>query len=284
MRCGVCGGGYSIISATHVGCSTARNKSTCNNRLAIKRTELEERALGSLKGKLMDPTLFEEFCEEFTREMNRLRMEGGASLTAARAEVKRIDRELDRLLDLILKGGHAERINAKMVELEARKADLERALAQAKEPPPLLHPEMATFYREQVAALHVALGEDDGEGRAAAAELLRTLVDKIVLTPVDGRLEINVHGDLASILAIAHEKSSRTENDDASQAPAREKRSRFNVHKSKGRPLSGAAYVAELAKQVKLVAGARFDLKLRDLVPGGGLSVASHCGLFRTAA
>jgi site-specific DNA recombinase len=97
------------------------------NRMAIKRTDLEERVLSSLKSKLMDPALFREFCDEFTREMNRLRMEGGATLTAARAEVKRIDRELDTLLNLILKGGHAERINAKMVQLEARKAELERA-------------------------------------------------------------------------------------------------------------------------------------------------------------
>ena len=259
-RCGVCGGAYSTISATHVGCSTARNKGTCSNRLSIKRTELEERVLSSLKGKLMDPTLFREFCDEFTREMNRLRMEGGASLAAARDEVKRIDRELDTLLNLILKGGHAERINAKMVQLEARKAELERALAEAEEPPPLLHPEMATFYRELVTALHVALGDDDYEGRTAAAERLRSLVDKIVLTPVDGKLAIDVHGDLAGILAIANEKALRAENDDASQAPsAREKRSQFNLPKSKGRPLARAADAAELAKQVKLVAGAGFE-------------------------
>jgi site-specific DNA recombinase len=44
-----------------------------------------------------------------------------------------------------------------MVQLEARKKQLEHFLANATEPPPLLHPEMATFYREQVAALHVAL-------------------------------------------------------------------------------------------------------------------------------
>lgn len=69
---------------------------------------------------------------------------------------------MNTLLDLILKGGHAERINAKMVQLEARKAEVERALADAEEPPPLLHPEMATFYGDQVAALHVALGDEDG--------------------------------------------------------------------------------------------------------------------------
>lgn len=38
--------------------------------------------------------------EPLRREMNRLRMEGGARLTAARAEGKRIDRELDTLLNL----------------------------------------------------------------------------------------------------------------------------------------------------------------------------------------
>lgn len=52
-RCGVCGGGYSMISATHVGCSTARNKGTCSNRASINRVELEDRVLGALRSKLM---------------------------------------------------------------------------------------------------------------------------------------------------------------------------------------------------------------------------------------
>ena len=77
--------------------------------------------------------------------MNRLRMEGSASLEIAHSELKKIGRELDTLLNLILKGGAADRINAKMVQLEGRKAELERHLADAEIPPPLLHPEMATF-------------------------------------------------------------------------------------------------------------------------------------------
>ena len=93
---------------------------------------LEERVLNALRCHLMDPKLFKEFCDEFTREMNRLRMEGSASIEAARAEVMRIERELDTLLNLILKGGAADRINAKMVQLEGRKAELERQLADAE--------------------------------------------------------------------------------------------------------------------------------------------------------
>ena len=129
-----------MISADLVGCSTARNKGTCDNRKNIRRDQLEARVLNALRHHLMDPALFKEFCEEFTREMNRLRMEGRASIDAAEAEVKRIDRELDTLLNLILKGGAADRLNEKMVVLERRQKELKAFLEDAEEPPPLLHP------------------------------------------------------------------------------------------------------------------------------------------------
>lgn len=127
-----------MISANLVGCSTARNKGPCANRVNIRRNYLEERVLNALRHHLMEPALFAEFCEEFTREMNRLRMAGPPSIDAA--EVKRIDRELDTLLNLILKSGAADRPNEKMVALEARQKELRASLAEAQEPPPPLHP------------------------------------------------------------------------------------------------------------------------------------------------
>jgi hypothetical protein len=54
---------------------------------------------------------------------------------------------------------------------------------------------MATFYREQVTALHSPPGDAEGADRAEAAERLRSLVSKFVLTPENGRLVIDVHGD-----------------------------------------------------------------------------------------
>ena len=156
-----------------------------------------------LRYHLMDRALFKEFSDEFTREMNRLRMEMSALLASVRSEVKRIERELGTLLDLILKGGAADTINAKMVQLEGRKAELEQKLADAESPPPLLHPEMATFYREQVNALHGALQDDTETTRLKAGEILRSLVKAIILTPEPEELKIDVRGDLAGILAIS---------------------------------------------------------------------------------
>jgi site-specific DNA recombinase len=202
-KCACCGGGYTMISADLVGCATARNKGTCDNRKNIRRDQLEERVLNALRHRLMEPALFKEFCVEFTREMNRLSMEGRASINTAQSEIKRIDRELDTLLDLILKGGAADRINEKMVKLEVRKKHLESFLVEAAEPPPLLHPNMAHYYRVQVAELHEALQEDSEAKRMAAADIIRSLVKEIVLTPEDSELKIDVRGDLAGILEVS---------------------------------------------------------------------------------
>ena len=41
LVCGCCGGGFSKVSQNHYGCSTARNKGTCDNRLTVRQDELE---------------------------------------------------------------------------------------------------------------------------------------------------------------------------------------------------------------------------------------------------
>ena len=116
---------------------------------------------------------------------------------------KEIDRALDTLMDLILQGGAAGKINEKMVGMERRKKELETLLADANEPPPLLRPEMAAFYRIQVAELHELLKNETESKRLKAGEILRSLVKEIVLTPEKGTLIIDGRGDLAGILCVS---------------------------------------------------------------------------------
>ncbi|RVH62715.1 recombinase family protein [Sinorhizobium meliloti] len=201
VKCGCCGGGYSMISKDMLGCTNARTKGTCDNRLNIRRDVLEASILNGLEKHLMEPDLFKEFCEEFTREVNKARMEARASLDSAEVEIKRIDRELDTLLDMILKGGAAERINSKMVALEQRKKELCLMLETTDNPPPLLHPNLAKYYHEEITALHDQLGNE--ETRCRAAQMLRTLVNRIELVPNGEELAIELRGDLAAILTFA---------------------------------------------------------------------------------
>ena len=104
------------------GGSTTRNKGTCDKRNNIRRNRLEGRVLDALRHYLIEPSLFKEFSEEFPREMSRLRMEGRASIDGADAELRRIERELDKIMDLYLKDAMSiETVKQRSHKLEARK-------------------------------------------------------------------------------------------------------------------------------------------------------------------
>jgi hypothetical protein len=72
-KCGVCGAGFIMAGRNRLACFGARDQGRCDNLLTIRREEVEARVLKALHEKLLRQDLFEEFCAEFTREMNRLR-------------------------------------------------------------------------------------------------------------------------------------------------------------------------------------------------------------------
>jgi site-specific DNA recombinase len=83
----------------------------------------------------------------------------------------------------------------------ARREELKARLAAADEPPPLLHPGMAELYRSKVTDLGKAL--EHPESRSEATESLRGLIEAIVLTPNQGKLRIELKGNLAAMLGAA---------------------------------------------------------------------------------
>ena len=194
IKCGCCGGGYSLISKDLLGCAASRNKGTCDNRLNIRRDTLEASILNGLRKHLMSQELFNEFCAEFTREVNRLRIERGADLAGWKSELERVDRELDKMIDAILQGFPPAKLKDKAEKLEARKAELTELLDNADEPPPLLHPNMARMYQDRIAKLCENLQSE--EDRGDAVDVLRSLVDEIILVPENGELSIVLRGDL----------------------------------------------------------------------------------------
>ena len=148
----------------------------------------------------MNQELFEEFCAEFTREMNRLRMEHRAGFSAAEREIERIEIRRKKLIEMVMNGVAPSEVRDEMNANAARREALKAKLAAADEPPPLLHPEMARIYRAKVTELAAALQEPDS--RSEATEALRGLVDAIVLTPGQDAetLQIELRGNLAAML------------------------------------------------------------------------------------
>ena len=95
-----------------------------NNRLTINRQEVEDRVLVALRDKLMRRDLFEDFCREYVRELNRLRMEHRAGLSSARTELATVEREIRKLVQAIKDGVAALSIKDELLSLEVRKAEL----------------------------------------------------------------------------------------------------------------------------------------------------------------
>jgi site-specific DNA recombinase len=148
-KCAECGGGYVMYWRDRLACFGARSRGTCTNRLTISREEVEERVLVALRDKLMRRDLFEDFCREYVRELNRLRMEHRASLSHGRHELAAVEREIRKLIQAIKDGVSALSIKDELLKLEARKAELQSRL-DAPEMPELLHPRMSDVYREKV--------------------------------------------------------------------------------------------------------------------------------------
>jgi site-specific DNA recombinase len=217
MRCAACGGGIVNFNKVYIGCANARNKGTCDNKATMRRDDLEAAVLDGLQHRLMEPARTRIFCEEYARAMNRLHAQHNAHREADVDALRRTERDLARLVQALLDGVPASAVREKMAELEARSDALRGHLAASEDAGIRLHPNMAGYYRSQVADLRTALTE---AGRhMQAAEILRKLVDRIELSPVvrNGRktLSVSLYGRLAGILAMATKAKAPLDESDA---------------------------------------------------------------------
>jgi site-specific DNA recombinase len=211
-KCGECGAGYVVYSRDHLGCFGTRDRGTCTNKLTIARQEVEARVLAALQDKLMRKDFFEEFCREFAKEMNRLRMEQRAGQTSAKRELARLEARRKRLVQSIMEGVPANEVKDELIGIGNRRSELETQLKAADEPPPLLHPSMADLYKSKVEELAAALQREDT--RLEASEMLRGLIEAIVLTPEKGQFRIDLKGNLAAMLAAAQQTKRSPETGD----------------------------------------------------------------------
>jgi hypothetical protein len=202
LKCGVCGGGFAMRTKTHYACSNAHNRATCTNRLRINRTALEASVLLGLKTQLMRAEMVNDFIKEYHSELNRLHSAEEQELAAQRDELARTEKGIRAIIEAIKEGIRTPGMKEELLALEDRKQQLVATLKHAKSSVVRLHPNLAEIYHEKISNLQAALSGDETRGQAA--ELLRSLIDEIRLIPENGRLEIELVGDLPAMLAFAN--------------------------------------------------------------------------------
>jgi DNA invertase Pin-like site-specific DNA recombinase len=202
LKCGCCGGGFSIVAQARYGCATHRSKGTCDNSMTVSRQEIEARVFAGLKEKLLAPDLVREFIRMFQEEMNRANAEREQQFTADRQQLDSIRRKIAGIVSAIEEGSYSRALGDRLADLEKHQELLDARLSEAPPSTVRLHPRVAEVYAEKVQRPEHALNDPDI--RAEAADVLRSLIDRIELRPGEKGLPIaaTLHGDLAQILAL----------------------------------------------------------------------------------
>jgi site-specific DNA recombinase len=152
----------------------------------MARAEIEERVVAGLRERMMAPELVAAFIDEFNAELRR----------AAQRALADADRKIAGIVKAIEDGAYSSILKERLTVLEKEKAAAAAKLAAATPQPVLqLHPNLPALYKNKVRQLAEALNEP---GTAMqAAEIMRGLIDRIVLTPGNGSLKAELYGNLA---------------------------------------------------------------------------------------
>ncbi len=206
LICACCGGAYTITGKDRYACATRRSKGTCSNALVINRQQLEARILNGLKERLMAPELVKAFVDEFNAEIRRSAQDSETKRTSLKRALTDIERKIAGILRAIEDGNYNPTLTKRLSALETDKAIAETNFANAAVAPKLrIHPNLPVLYRRKVESLQEALSETATQ--VEAGEIIRSLIDRIELTPDGDTLAIKLYGDLAQIIAFSETRA-----------------------------------------------------------------------------
>jgi hypothetical protein len=202
LKCGCCGGRYSIVVGDRYGCLNHHRKGTCDNGRTIRRDDIEQRALSGLTDKLVSPEAVAEAVRTYVEETNRQNHERRAQVEIDHRAMEKIDRAIRGIMAAIEDGMYESAMKERMGELERQKAEIEARLFQTPADVPDIHPNIAELYRAKVVRLTETLAEPGAN--SDVREDIRSLVGEVVVMPGEKRGESRaiLRGELMGILDL----------------------------------------------------------------------------------
>ena len=206
VRCGSCGGSFTITNRTAMGCSTRRERGTCDNAHRIKMEDLEKRVFDGLREKLLTPDVIEAAIDEYHKERARLRKLARANLQTYTKRRTALRGQIENMVNAIANRPDSTALVSKLAELENDLADVEQKLRDADDSPVIeIHPNALDDYKRAVTDLAETIRTTDAPNRAEATSLIRSLIDHIEVHPTDQKREtrIEVFGILEALKNLA---------------------------------------------------------------------------------
>ncbi|MFC5388098.1 recombinase family protein [Brevundimonas bullata] len=207
LTCGCCGGPMIRSgSEQRFVCSWRRERgpAACDNGRGVKGADIADRVLAALRDRLLAPDIVASAMEEARLEMDKRNRDIRGRRSKLESDLAEAKRRSDRLIDQVADGTlSGAAIKEKLAALEAQRATLETELAAKEAPSPVsLHPRIAEHYRRVVGDLAQALHRSDSEAAAEARDLVRRLIETVVVTPLPerGQYGLTVKGQIAALV------------------------------------------------------------------------------------
>tara|TARA_Y100001951_G_scaffold73679_1_gene60585 strand:- start:202 stop:1935 length:1734 start_codon:yes stop_codon:yes gene_type:complete len=216
VKCGCCGGGYTIVAKERYGCYRRKTQGhqECPNSRTITRDRLEGRVLARIRAGLMAPG----FGERFAAEVIGLLKKGSEDLhdrpDRLNAQMRKLDAAIERLLDRLEGDEAGDALLDRLRAREAEKAELTAEItridgrdARCNIPEPA---ELEAIYRRQVGRLDDLL--TGSEQIVAANALLKELIQEVRVQGDDDSCDgtaIEIRGDVSRILLEDNPKTTK---------------------------------------------------------------------------
>ena len=198
LFCSECGASYTVGSKNRYNCAEYKH-GRCKNGKSIRRHVLENHVLDILLEKMLEPERVKRFTEACRSHAERIRKRNDEKETLARRELQKIEKNLASYMNAIEQGIDAASIKSKIMDLEKQKKTLLAALQPRH---PLFVPDDKLIDRYRDILKEFAENLDDETIRQRAMNILRPLVDKIVLHPMKGGLRAEIYGTLENLLSV----------------------------------------------------------------------------------
>jgi site-specific DNA recombinase len=210
LFCGCCVGPVALRGQNRYACSKHVNSGTCTNTRSIRWERLEARVLEGLKERLLAPEVAAEAMRAYAEEMNRLNRERRLSVDSDRRALADVERKIKDVVTVIENGGYKPALLDRLDELELQRGRLRERLARVSATPPDVHPNISEIFRTKVARLAETL--NDPVDRAQAAQAIRSLIERVVLSPDpdSGEIKATLEGELGTILEWLAQQTTST--------------------------------------------------------------------------
>jgi site-specific DNA recombinase len=217
LVCGKCGSRLVITSGNgkrayvRYGCPSHRYRGVCENGLTIRQDRLEEQLIGAIEERILNSNLIDYALLQFQFGLQKRLDEmqrGATSLDELLRERQGLKAKADRLANAIAEMGHSPSLLAKLGEVDAQIAAVDRRM-DAQKPVDLTATvaEMREFVSRNILELRTLLREDPVKSKTALARHIGQLkltpkeTEKGPVYELDGALDLLNENDVMPLVA-----------------------------------------------------------------------------------